>query len=308
MKRIILLAAVIGAAFTLTGCDLNNDQMKDVITKCKEDVECKKILDAEIDEALAERGIFADSFTGGYDDYYEFYEDFDYNELDFTDEELVLFDILFALDEELYAKLDSMTEEERIVLEFSQLSGKLGRDLTVEETNALTLVETLYLIDVEDEDTNWVEFDTEEEYLAYYLGRDLTVEEVAAFDIIEELFTMDETMMDEMFEFTEEQEAALELIFDLYDEAYVDMEIQQLEMMLNRSLTTEEQTALDIVNSLYNSTYEAYDEDYDFIQETVEYYELILERTLTAQEIEALELSINFSCFDNLTVEANEID
>lgn len=308
MKKIILFVAVLGAAFTLTGCDLNNDQMKDVITKCKEDVECKEILDAEIDEALAERGISADNFNSGYDDYYEYYDDFDYIDIELTDEELALFDILDALDEELYAKLDSMTDEDFKVLELAQLSNMLGRALTVEETDALTLIEALYNVDVEDEAIEWPEFDTEEAYLAYYLGRALTVEEVNAFTIIEALYIMDEEAMNETFEFTEEQEAAFQVIDALYNEAFNDMESKVLEMMLNRSLTIEEQTALDIVNNLYESTYETFDEDYDFIQETIDYYEIMLERTLTDQEIEALNLSLDFMYFDTMSIEEIEID
>lgn len=308
MKKIILFVAVLGAAFTLTGCDLNNDQMKDVITKCKEDIECKEILDAEIDEALAERGISADNFNSGYDDYYEYYDDFDYIDIELTDEELALFDILDALDEELYAKLDSMTDEDFKVLELAQLSNMLGRALTVEETDALTLIEALYNVDVEDEAIEWPEFDTEEAYLAYYLGRALTVEEVNAFTIIEALYIMDEEAMNETFEFTEEQEAAFQVIDALYNEAFNDMESKDLEMMLNRSLTIEEQTALDIVNNLYESTYETFDEDYDFIQETIDYYEIMLERTLTDQEIEALNLSLDFMYFDTMSIEEIEID
>ena len=308
MKKMILLVTVLGATFALTGCDLNNDQMKDMITQCKEDVECKAILDAEIDEALAERGISADYIDFGNDEYYEYYDDYVYIDFELTDEELALLDILETLDEELFAKLSEMSDEDFMALELAQLSNMLGRELAVEEIDALTIVNAMYIFDSETTEEEWLEFDTEEEYLTYYLGRELTVEEVNALDIIEELFTMDEIMMDEMFEFTEEQEAAFDLINDLYEEAYDDMELQQLELMLNRSLTIEEQTALDIVNSLYENVYETYDEDYDFIQETIGYYEFVLDRTLTVQEIEALEFSLDYMCFDDMTIEEIEID
>ncbi len=303
MKKLILLVAVLGTAFTLTGCDLNNDQMKDVITKCKEDVECKEILDAEIDEALAARGISADNFITGYDEYFD---DFDFIDVELTDAELVLFDILDALDEELYTKLDSMSDEDFKVLELAQLSDMLGRELTIEEIDAITLLDTLYSADYAENE--WPEFDTEEEYLTYYLGRELTNEEVNAFAIIEALYSIDEEEMSELFALTEEQEAAYNVIDALYEEVLNGMESKDLEMMLNRSLTIEEQTALDIVNSLYEGLYEDYDEDYDFIQESIEYYEIILERTLTDQEIEALELSLDFMCFDGMSIEEIEID
>lgn len=303
MKKLILLVAVLGTAFTLTGCDLNNDQMKDIITKCKEDVECKEILDAEIDEALAARGISADNFITGYDEYFD---DFDFIDVELTDAELVLFDILDALDEELYTKLDSMSDEDFKVLELAQLSDMLGRELTIEEIDAITLLDTLYSADYAE--IEWPEFDTEEEYLTYYLGRELTNEEVNAFAIIEALYSIDEEEMSELFALTEEQEAAYNVIDALYEEVLNGMESKDLEMMLNRSLTIEEQTALDIVNSLYEGLYEDYDEDYDFIQESIEYYEIILERTLTDQEIEALELSLDFMCFDGMSIEEIEID
>ncbi len=303
MKKLVLLAAVFGTAITLSGCDLNNDQMKDIITKCKEDVECKEILDNEIDEALAERGITGDNFTNGYDDYY-FYEDFD--DYEFTEEEMALFDVIDALDEELFDKLDSMDDEEFSSMEQDYLTYLLDRELTTEEVNSIELVEALYSVYETDVEIEFPEFATETEYLVHYLGRELTTEEIEAFEVIDTLFSIDENMVDEEFELTETQEDALEVIDALYEEAFENMEAKELSLILDRELTDEETVALDLVNELYKEAYGSIDEEYDYIQETVNYYEFILDRELTETEKEALTFSMEWE-FDYF-YECDDID
>ena len=111
MKKLFTLGAAAIGALTLTGCEVDNQKLEDIISKCKEDVECKEIIDREIDQALEERGIHGDEF---YEDFY-FDEDFDweddfyYEEL--TDEEIAMLEVLENLDDEFFTVIDNMTDE-----------------------------------------------------------------------------------------------------------------------------------------------------------------------------------------------------
>lgn len=352
MKKLLALIAVMGGAFTLSGCELNNQELKDVISKCKEDTECKAILDKEIDEALEARGFFGFNESGE-SDYGVFYG------LDLTEEEQALFETLEALDTELWEKLEGMSEEELSALELQEVESMLGRTLTDDEKAAIEAVEALYTsIDFTEEET----FETEQAYLEFYLGRELTQEESAALTVIEDFYNVEDMDENGDFEITEAQEAAFDLIEDLYETAFEMNEVQELELLLERQLTTEELaafdlletisddvwfdeeaeltedqtaalelidalydtafenyeiveleraldrelsieelTALETVNNLYAEMYDNYDEDteYDFVSETVSYYEVVLGRELTDQEKEAIELSLEFSFYED---------
>lgn len=321
MNKLFALVGVVAGAFTLSGCELNNTEMKDVISKCKEDTECKAILDREIDEALAERGIFGNDSEDM--DYEVFYD------LDLTDEEKALFETLEKLDEEVFAKLENMTDEEIEALEIQEFENMLGRELTSEELADLDLVEELWM----NEDSS--DFDSEIEYLEFYLGRTLSDEEKAAFDLIDNLYMS----VDEMTEIqelelmlerqltTEELSAfetldsinwedfddesdlpkevtdAFDLIDQLYEEAYQNTEELELTLMLGRELTDEEKSAIETVNNLYLEMEENYDFDFEdddaFVTEQVAFYETILGRELTNQEKEAIEFSLEFYFYED---------
>lgn len=286
MKKIILVFAVLGTAFALTACDLNNDQMKDVITQCKEDTECKAILDKEIDEALAERGITNDNLSLQDD---ELLDSDTYYATELSEIDEIMFNTLYDLDEELYEKLDSMTDEELSAIENIQLSEAIGRELSTEEAAAIQLVESLYSNYSMGDGTEIQDFNTEADYLAHYLKRDLTTEETNALTILEQVIETDED-----FQFTQEQTNAIDLISALYEESFNNFELEELESMLNRSLTTEEQEAINLVNNLYMDGFETNVDDAQFLQNEINYYELVLDRFLTDQEKDALEFGIDF--------------
>lgn len=354
MKRILALVGVAAGAFTLTGCDLNNEEMSNIIQKCKEDTECKAILDQEIDEALAERGIFAnDSFES--DEYEIFYD------LELTDEEMQLIETLENLDLEVWETIEGMSEEQLKELEIQEFENMLGRTLTDAEKTALDTVEALWNIEIADVDAD---FETEQEYLEFFLGRELTDEEKNAFaiidaidwenfdeetgemnltpeqetalDMIDALYSTYEEMSetqelelmlgrqltevelnalsvideidwedfddyDNELTFTEEQEAAFDLIDALYSEIEANYETIELELLLGRELTNDEIEALDIVNNLYDEMYNNFDEDaeYDEVAEMISFYEEILNRELTDQEKEAIEFSLDFFFYED---------
>ena len=93
--------------------------------------------------------------------------------------------------------------------------------------------------------------------------------------------------------FTEEEKAAIELVWDLY--ALVDMnviptedfatELEYLEFYLERPLTEEEKVAIVIVESISEDQMDVPPTDL-----LIEFYETLLERSLTDLEIEALVL------------------
>ena len=93
--------------------------------------------------------------------------------------------------------------------------------------------------------------------------------------------------------FTEEEKAAIELVWDLY--ALVDMnviptedfvtELEYLEFYLERPLTEEEKVAIEIVESISEDQMDVPPTDL-----LIEFYETLLERSLTDLEIEALVL------------------
>lgn len=336
------LVGIIAGVFVLTGCELNNQEMDNIIQKCKDDVECKEILDREIDEALEERGLVGDHFE---DDVELLFE------LDLTDEEIELLETLEALDNEVWDVLEAMTDEELEALMIQEFESMLGRELTAEEQAALEVVEALWMTDIESD-----VFQSEQEYLEMHLGRELTDEELAAVHIIEEFFT---STFDEEGELTPEVEAAFDLIDELYESAYEFNEIDELELMLGRQLTAEElaafdiqnainweedieltqeqNDALDVIMNLYDEAFENVDEievdyyfdrelteeeqaaldivdalyeemelnfefeidEYDFANEMITYYEAILNRPLTDLEIEAIEFSLEFYYFED---------
>lgn len=311
MKKILTLVGVFAGAFTLTGCDLNNQEMENIISKCKADTECKAILDREIDEALEERGIF------GYSE-----EDMDYDifyDLELTDEEQALLETLEALDNELWEKFEGMTDEEFEALEFKEFENMLGRELTEEELAAIELVEKLWDFEVEYET-----YETEQEYLEFYLGRELTQDEIDALSLIEAVFT--EENEDEEVTLTTEQEAAFDLIEELYNQVDEVSEIQELELVLGRQLTQEELDAFTVVESI---EYHDYDEEitltpeqeaaWDLIdalyeeaynkseQQELEFY---LNRELTQEEIDAIDVVNNLyeEMYDNYDVDYTDED
>jgi len=312
IKKIVVATAVLGTAFTLTGCDLSNEELSSAIEQCKADEECLALINEQIDEALDERGIYPDNPSR--------HEMFDEGRwfMDLTDEELELLETLDALDIEFYEALEEMTDEELRALQFADMEEVLGRELTVDETNAFTLIESLFGMD-EDEFDRHEKFEDKDiyqdevSYLEYMLDRTLTTEETEAVNLVEGLFTdivkpekherpdkdgleieshndMIEYMLDR--ELTDEELAALELVDQLHNEAHDNMMIKELEYELGRELTTEELAALEIMKEVekeFMTVFENTDlEGYDFTQARISEYEAVLNRSLTEAELEAI--------------------
>lgn len=309
MKKLFTFIALMGGAFTLSGCELNNQEMENIISKCKEDTECKAILDREIDEALEERGIFGYD-AEGYDDYDVFYE------LELTEDELELLETLESLDMEVWTVLDSMSDEDLEALEIQELESFIGRELTQVEKDALEIVDALYN-SVEDE----YDFESEIAYLEHHLGRSLTEEEIAAFNIIttlEESFIDDEAGATQTL--TPEQEAAFNVIDALYEESFMYDEMENLTTLLGRELTTEEQTALDLIDSIIwdNADFEMTEEQeaaFEIVdtlyEEAYDNYEIVeltilLGRELTEEEKAALD-TVN-ALWDSMYVDDDDYD
>ena len=87
------------------------------------------------------------------------------------------------------------------------------------------------------------------------LGRSLTEQEQAALEIVK---AISEDVW-ESEEFTPEQEQALEIVFELYEDHFDDDEVDETEIeeMLGRSLTEQEQAALEIVKAIPEDVWES---------------------------------------------------
>ncbi|MGB0345761.1 MAG: hypothetical protein ACPGEA_03890, partial [Acholeplasmataceae bacterium] len=88
------------------------------------------------------------------------------------------------------------------------------------------------------------------------LGRSLTEQEKAALEIVK---AIPEDVW-ESEEFTPEQEQALELVFELYEDHFDDddeVDETEIEEMLGRSLTEQEKAALEIVKAIPEDVWES---------------------------------------------------
>lgn len=163
------------------------------------------------------------------DEYVDPYDD-TYNDL------LDVYDALLYEVESVVGGLDDI-ENQVLYFEF-----RLGRTLTEEEYNAFEIVLNLYDFDDSFEPENAVEANIQ--FLELYLDRALSQEELDALRVTFD-FEQDATQS-----YTDEIEAAYEIIDALYMTAYEQYQIVMFEAMLGRVLTLEELEAIEIAYSL----------------------------------------------------------
>ena len=150
----------------------------------------------------------------------------------------------------------------------------LGRSLTEQELADIELVESLweqtYDFDEDDyedyDDEDYHDYDdfmyedmTEAEYLAMLLDRELTEAELQAITNVE-------------------------AIYNELDDTFFEIE---METMLQRELTEEEKEAFDLIDQLEEEIYSNMDYDFD-LELMITEYETVLERELTEEEVNAL--------------------
>jgi hypothetical protein len=161
-----------------------------------------------------------------------------------------------------------------------KLELSLGRSLTDIELAAINLVWDLYeFIPV----TTLTDVEYQVLYLEYYLNRMLTEDELRALEFVYQNRYYDDALTDEEFRFIEIVEVLYEQFYENYDAN--DYERFNLAVSLGRPLTTEENSALEIVYEI--RTQQASSLNLDAL---ISFYERILNRALTEDE----QLALNY--------------
>ncbi len=147
---------------------------------------------------------------------------------------LEIYDTLLLEVESVVGDLDDI-ENQSLYFELT-----IGRPLTEEEKAAMEVVMTLYESFDDSEPVDDLEYEIS--MVEIYLDRALTEEERNAFEVYYNY--------DGSEEMTPEMEAAIELVDALYMLVYERSQIVMFEFMLGRSLTEEELTAIEIVQTI----------------------------------------------------------
>jgi hypothetical protein len=219
-------------------------------------------------------------YTGQVIDSYACYqEDTDDNDEDIINDDTYndLYTIYVALVNEI-STLSNTYDYEAYGILYLELS--LGRSLTDVELAAMNLVWDLYeFIPV----TTLTDVEYQVLYLEYYLNRMLTEDELRALEFVYQNRYYDDALTDEEFRFIEIVEVLYEQFYENYDAN--DYERFNLAVSLGRPLTTEENSALEIVYEI--RTQQASSLNLDAL---ISLYERILNRALTEDE----QLALNY--------------